>query len=91
MDKIAIIGLSCLFPEAETPAQYWQNLLDQKDSTSTATAKQMGVDANLFYAPNKGTQDKYYSIRGGYIRDFAFDANGYKLPPRIYKQFRQPV
>ncbi len=83
MEKIAIIGLSCLFPDAETPEQYWQNLLAQKDSTSTATADQMGVDAEIFYAPSKGTQDRYYCIRGGYIRDFTFDSSGYKLPAKF--------
>jgi acyl transferase domain-containing protein len=38
MNKIAIIRISTLFPDAETPEQYWQNLLAQKDSRSTATA-----------------------------------------------------
>ncbi len=82
MEKIAIIGLSVLFPDAETPEQYWQNLIQRKDSTSKATAEQMGVDTEIFYAPGgKGTPDKYYCIRGGYIRGFEFDPAGYKLPP----------
>ncbi|MFO7681679.1 MAG: beta-ketoacyl synthase N-terminal-like domain-containing protein, partial [Chloroflexota bacterium] len=68
MEKIAIIGISCLFPDAETPAQYWQNLLAQKDSRSEATAAQMGVDPQTFYAPNPKTTDKYYCLQGGYIR-----------------------
>ncbi|VAW38157.1 Enoyl-[acyl-carrier-protein] reductase [FMN], inferred for PFA pathway [hydrothermal vent metagenome] len=80
MEKLAIVGLSCLFPDAETPAQYWQNLLAQKDSRSAATAVQMGVDPQIFYAPNAKTQDKYYCLQGGYIRGFSFDANGYRLP-----------
>ncbi len=80
MEKIAIIGISCLFPDAETPEEYWQNLLAQKDSRSAATADQMGVDPQIFYAPNSKTTDKYYCLQGGYIRDFQFDANGYRLP-----------
>ena len=80
MEKIAIIGISCLFPDAETPEAYWQNLLAEKDSRSAATADQMGVDPDIFYAPNSKTTDKYYCLIGGYIRDFEFDAKGYKLP-----------
>jgi len=80
MEKIAIIGVSCLFPDADTPAAYWQNLLAEKDSRSTATVDQMGVDPAIFYAPKSKTTDKYYCLQGGYIRDFAFNANGYKLP-----------
>ncbi|MGB1251559.1 MAG: PfaB family protein [Candidatus Promineifilaceae bacterium] len=40
----------------------------------------MGVAADTFFAPNKGTLDKYYCLNGGYIRDFHFDPNGYRLP-----------
>jgi len=83
MEKIAIIGLSCLLPGAETPEQYWQNLIDQKELTSKATAEQMGVDAEFFYDPIKGKTDKYYCLNGGYIRDFQFDASGYQIPSEL--------
>ncbi|HFC12720.1 MAG TPA: polyketide synthase, partial [Anaerolineae bacterium] len=80
MDKIAIIGISTLFPDAATPQQYWQNLVERKDSRSAATADQMGVSAEIFYNPAQGTQDKYYCLQGGYVRDFVFDAAGDRLP-----------
>ena len=79
MEKLAIIGISCLFPGAETPEQYWQNLLDKKDSRSAATEEQMGVDPQTFYATKPKVTDKYYCLQGGYIRNFNFDGNGYKL------------
>ena len=79
MKKVAIIGLSCLFPGAETPQQYWQNLIEQKDLTSLATEEQMGVNPRIFYSSQKGRTDKYYCTRGGYVRNFQFDATGYKI------------
>ena len=86
MEKIAIIGLSCLFPGAETPQQYWQNLIEQKDVTSLATAEEMGVDPNIFYSSHKGQTDKYYCTRGGYVRNFQFDPTGYKIAPDILQK-----
>ncbi|MBN3927939.1 PfaB family protein [Nostoc sp. NMS4] len=83
MTSIAIIGLSCLFPGAETPEKYWQNLVEKKDLTSLANEDQMGVDANLFYDAVKGKTDKYYCMRGGYVQDFQFDATGYQIAPAI--------
>ncbi len=83
MEKIAIIGLSCLLPGAETSEQYWQNLIDQKELTSKATAEQMGVDAEFFYDPIKGKTDKYYCLKGGYIRDFQFEASGYQISSEL--------
>ncbi|MBT4086969.1 MAG: polyketide synthase, partial [Deltaproteobacteria bacterium] len=44
MQKIAVIGMSCLFPGAETPGQFMKNLYENRDSTSLPTEKQMGAD-----------------------------------------------
>ncbi|NJR14953.1 MAG: PfaB family protein [Calothrix sp. CSU_2_0] len=80
MEKIAIIGYSCLFPDAKNPDEFWHNLMEQKDSTSTITAEEIGVEPNIFYEPKKGKPDKIYSLKGSFIRDFKFDSKGYKLP-----------
>ena len=83
MEKIAIIGLSCLFPDAKNPEEFWQNIIDQKDSTSSATIEEIGVEPTNFYEPNKGNPDKTYSLKGGYIRNFRFEPTGYSLPPEV--------
>ncbi|NMG05895.1 PfaB family protein [Brasilonema sp. UFV-L1] len=80
MEKIAIIGFSCLFPDAKNPDDFWHNLIQQKDSTSSVTAEEIGVDPQLFYDKVKGKSEKIYSLKGAFIRNFQFDANGYKLP-----------
>ncbi len=80
MEKIAIIALSCLFPDAKNPEEYWQNILNQKDSTSSATVEEIGVDPTIFHNPVKGTPDKTYSLKGGYIRNFEFNPSEYNLP-----------
>ena len=38
-----------------------------------------GYTPEHFFGPKKGSVDKCYSLRGGYIRDFKFDPNGYRL------------
>jgi PfaB family protein len=86
MEKIAIIGLSCLFPDAQTPEQFWQNLLQGKSSVSRATEKVMGIDPDILYDPNKGragATGTYYCKHGGFIKDFQFDPRGYRLPASL--------
>ena len=83
MKPIAIVGLSCLFPGAETPEQYWQNLIAQKDITSVVTREQIGVDPDWFYHRQKGKTDTFYCQRGGYVRDFQFDPTGYRLDAEL--------
>ena len=80
MEKIAIIGLSCLFPEAKNPEEFWQNLLAAKDSTSQITIEDLGLDPALFYDSDRGKPDKFYSRQGGYIRNFDFQPGEYHLP-----------
>ncbi|NEO42337.1 MAG: PfaB family protein [Moorea sp. SIOASIH] len=79
MEKIAIIGFSCLFPDAKTPEELWQNLISKKESTSLATEEEIGVNPARFFHPLKNQPDKTYSLMGGYIRDFTFDVTGYNL------------
>jgi PfaB family protein len=83
MNPIAIIGAGCLFPGAQTPEEFWRNLVAETDSTSAATIAEMGVPVATFYHPAKGQGDKFYALRGGYVRDFVFDATGYQLPPEF--------
>ena len=77
MEKIAIIGLSCLFPDANNPEEFWQNLTAEKDSTSSISVADLGIDPAIFYDPNKGKPEKFYFQKGGFIRDFKFDVNEY--------------
>ena len=81
MEKIAIIGTACLFPEADTPETYWENLVANKDSRVSADAEHMGRDPDDYFSSKKGTKDKYYCTTGGYINDFQFDADDYALKP----------
>ncbi|WP_413172233.1 polyketide synthase [Anabaena azotica] len=80
MEKIAIIGLSCLFPDATNPEQFWQNLSEEKDSTSDISVADLGLDPGIFYDSNKGTPEKFYFFKGGFIRNLDFNPSEYNLP-----------
>ena len=77
--RIAIISMSGLFPGSTTMEEFWDNLLAAKDLTGLANAADFGVDPQRFFQDGKGIVDKCYSLRGGYIRDFKFNPNGYHL------------
>jgi 3-oxoacyl-(acyl-carrier-protein) synthase/3-hydroxymyristoyl/3-hydroxydecanoyl-(acyl carrier protein) dehydratase len=79
-NKIAIVGLATLYPDAKTPQEFWQNLLDKRDSRSTLTNDKLGANS-ADYQGIQGQSDRFYCDKGGYIEDFSFDASGYKLSP----------
>ncbi|MBE9215266.1 PfaB family protein [Plectonema cf. radiosum LEGE 06105] len=80
MEKIAIIGFSCLFPDAKNAEEFWHNLIEQTDSTSELSIDEIGIEPTIFYDPEKGKADKVYSLQGGFVRNFKFDGSGYNLP-----------
>ncbi|BFM08081.1 beta-ketoacyl synthase N-terminal-like domain-containing protein [Halioxenophilus aromaticivorans] len=79
MEPIAIVGMGCLFPGADTPAQYWQNLLAQKDVSSALTEDLIGVDPAYYFAEKAGTIDKIHYHKNGHVRGFDFDASEFQL------------
>ncbi|MEL6458782.1 MAG: PfaB family protein [Cyanobacteria bacterium J06621_15] len=83
MEKIAIIGFSCLFPDAKNAEEFWHNLIEQKDSTSELSIDEIGIEPTIFYDPVKGKPDKVYSLQGGFVRNFKFDSSGYNLPSSL--------
>ncbi|GAB3510774.1 hypothetical protein GCM10027341_49580 [Spirosoma knui] len=81
-EKIAVVSMGALFPGATSPEQFWTNLVANEACISEATSADFGADPKLFYQPEKGGLDTCYSLRGGFIRDFRFDPEGYKLDAR---------
>ncbi|WP_076408093.1 beta-ketoacyl synthase N-terminal-like domain-containing protein [Shewanella sp. UCD-KL12] len=77
--KIAIVGLATLYPDAKSPGEFWQNLLDKRDSRTTLTNDKLGATSQD-YQGVQGQSDRFYCDKGGYIEDFSFDATGYQLP-----------
>jgi PfaB family protein len=79
MGSYAIVGMSCLFPGASTPAEYWRNLLDGVDSRSEGGAAAFG------HPPAEREVDPadphaVYFTRGGFLGSYDFDPSGYRLP-----------
>ena len=81
MHEVAIIGMGCLFPGAETPEQFWESLVAGRDASSALTAEETLRDPALFYGPKKGVPEKTCSLQSGVVRGFTFNPEGYDLPP----------
>ncbi len=76
---IAIIGMACRFPGADSPAEFWQNLCSGIESIrffSDEELKDAGVDPQLLENPN------YIKARA-ILKDIeTFDASFFDISPR---------
>ncbi|HZZ72899.1 MAG TPA: beta-ketoacyl synthase N-terminal-like domain-containing protein [Pirellulales bacterium] len=78
-EDIAIVGLSCIFPGADSPAQFWQNIVGKVDAISSAPPD---WQPELFYNADGPEVDRTYTKRGGFLGDLCrFNPLKYGVPP----------
>jgi len=74
-DEIAVIGMACILPGADSPEKLWKNILSKKYSISEIPESR--VDRELYYNSDKSAQDKSYTLLAGCINDYEFDGDRY--------------
>lgn len=66
-EAIAIVGMSALFPGADSLPAFWQNILDGVDATSEAEPSW----SSPYYDPDSTENDRIYTRRGGFLKDLS--------------------
>ena len=80
---IAVIGMGCIFPKANSVDQYWKNIL-----TGDTYIKEMPKELwhlREYYSPEPNVPEKSYTVLGSFIEDFEFPFLDYRLPPKAMK------
>ncbi|HCY88465.1 MAG TPA: polyketide synthase, partial [Desulfobacteraceae bacterium] len=72
-DEIAVVGMGCTLPHADTPDELWQNILDKRYSIAPMPDDRM--DKALYYDKNRKAEDKTYTDLAGHVDHFTFDAD----------------
>jgi len=80
-EPIAVIGMGCRFPQADSPTAFWQLLRNGVDAVREIPADRWNVDAH--YDPDPAAPGKMYTRRGGYLDEvYTFDPEFFGIPPR---------
>ncbi|MEZ4727507.1 MAG: SDR family NAD(P)-dependent oxidoreductase [Caldilineaceae bacterium] len=81
LDAIAIIGMGCRFPGADSPEAFWQLLRDGVDMVTTIPADRWAVDE--YFAPEPATPGKLYVRQGAFLEAVdQFDPQFFGISPR---------
>ncbi|MFH1152520.1 MAG: SDR family NAD(P)-dependent oxidoreductase [Pseudomonadota bacterium] len=78
-EPVAIIGMGCLFPGADTITRYWDNIL-----TGVSHIREVPEDrwdCSVHYDPSGKDMDKSYSKLGGFVENFVADPIKFRIPP----------
>ena len=80
-EPIAVVGLSCRFPGADSADAYWRLLRDGVDATGEVPPDRW--DAAAWFDPDADTPGRMYVRRGGFLASVdGFDARFFDISPR---------
>ncbi|MDI5968539.1 SDR family NAD(P)-dependent oxidoreductase [Streptomyces sp. SL13] len=78
---IAIVGMACVFPGADSVSAFWKLQLDGVDATGDLPGDRFSVDE--YYDPRPRTPGRIVSRRGGFLPDIrGFDAHYFGISGR---------
>ena len=81
-EPIAIVGMSCRLPGAESPAELWRLLTEERDAVGPFP-EDRGWDLERLYDPDPEAPGTSYATEGGFLADAAgFDAEFFGISPR---------
>ncbi|ARV62851.1 short-chain dehydrogenase [Nostocales cyanobacterium HT-58-2] len=81
MEPIAIVGIGCRFPGANSPEAFWHILRNGIDAISEVPKERW--DVNSFYNPKPATPGKMSTRYGGFIKEVdSFDPAFFGISPR---------
>ncbi|MFF7457947.1 SDR family NAD(P)-dependent oxidoreductase [Kitasatospora sp. NPDC008115] len=69
--RIAVVGIACRYPDAETPEQLWQNVLAGRRAFRRLPDVRMRAED--YYSPDPAAPDRFYSAKAAVIEGFEFD------------------
>ena len=80
---IAVIGLSCWYPDARNPRQLWENILARRRQFRLFLDQRLPLSD--YYHPDPEEPDKVYGRKASYIDGFDFDWASRRLTLSTYE------
>ncbi|MFG2049443.1 SDR family NAD(P)-dependent oxidoreductase [Micromonospora sp. NPDC048935] len=82
-DRIAVVGLSCRYPDAESPEQLWENVLAGRRAFRRLPDERMNQAD--YYSPDPAAPDRFYSSMAAVIEGWEFDRVKYRIAGSTYR------
>jgi enediyne polyketide synthase len=82
MNTIAIVGIACQYPDANSPIQLWENALSQRQAFRQIPSKRLNL--NDYFSPDPNTPDRTYTSQAAVIEGYEFDRVKFRVPSHTY-------
>lgn len=78
-EPIAVVGMSCLFPDSSSQSEFWELITKGRDAISDIPMTHWR--ASDYFDPDPKTPDHTYVKRGGFLKPYRFNPLKFGLSP----------
>ncbi len=75
--SIAIVGIACVFPDAHSPQELWENVLGQRQSFRRLPTERLR--SSDYLSTDSSIADKTYSVQAAVIEGYEFDRLAFRI------------
>ncbi|WP_320066148.1 type I polyketide synthase [Micromonospora sp. RTGN7] len=83
MDNLAIVGMSCLFPDAQSPAQLWENAVAGRRAFRRLPAGRLRAED--YWDPDPTVPDRAYARTAAVIEGYEFDRLAFRVAGSTFR------
>lgn len=80
---IAIVGMACRYPDANSPWELWENVLAQRTAFRKLPPERLSL--RDYYSEDRQTPDATYAQSAALIRDYSFDRERFRIVGSTYR------
>lgn len=81
--RIAIVGLGCRYPDANSPEQLWENILAKRQAFRRLPPERLSLSD--YFSPDPNTPDAFYSQEVAVIEGYEFDRIEFRISGPTYR------
>ena len=83
MEPVAIIGMACRYPEANTPAELWDNVLAQRRAFRRIPQERLRVED--YFSADRNAPDRAYAFQAAVLSGYEFDRVRFKISGNAFR------
>ena len=80
---IAIVGMSCVFPDARSPEELWENVLAQRRAFRRIPAQRLRAED--YFSSDPATPDHTYAFEAAVIEGYEFDRERFRVAGSTFR------
>jgi enediyne polyketide synthase len=81
--EIAIVGMACIYPDANSPQQLWENVLAKRRAFRRIPQVRLSLDD--YFSPNSQERDRIYAREAAVIEGYQFDRVKFRIVGSTYR------